>query len=105
MPRTARDHVASATTIRPLQSTAITAGYPPERTPGRLRGRPGKKLPSAPRFAPIRLDGVDGIGHGPAPFTAAFEIAFPDGSVLRAARDADYIALEGLVRYLRRRGD
>ena len=66
--------------------------------------RPLRKALPAPRFAPIRLDGLASNPRNVVtPVDAVIEIVFPDGSVLRAARDTDPAALERLVgRFLRR---
>ena len=77
------------------------------RTPrigSRPLGRPRKTPPSV-RFAPVRLDDTVGARHPPAPMAAVFELVFPDGLILRVARDADPVALEQFFTRLRRRMD
>ena len=66
--------------------------------------RPRKRQRKA-RFAPIRLDGAAAAPHIPAPLGTAFEVLFPDGLILRVARDADPVTLEQFFRRLRRRMD
>ena len=89
MPRTYRHTVAAAV------SAALV----------RPRGRPRKEAFPAARFAPIRLADAAGVRRDAAPFACDFELGFPDGLVLRVARDAEPAALERLVRQLRRLGE
>ena len=67
--------------------------------------RARKNKTAAARFAPVCLVEADTAPAGGAPLSAAFEIAFPDGLVLRVARDADPDATERLLVLLRRRAD
>jgi len=89
MPRTYRRTVAEAV------ATACV----------RPRGRPRKEAFPAARFAPIRLADAVSERHDAVPFACAFELSFPDGLLLRVAREADPAALERLVRQLRRLGE
>ena len=68
----------------------------------RPRGRPRKTSLPAACFAPIRL--ADAAGARPD-FACAFELLFPDGLALRAARDADPAVFERLAVCLRQRGE
>ena len=69
----------------------------------RVRSR---KPPVKPRFAAIRL-GDPTVGARPVPvqMAADFELLFPDGLILRVARDADPVTLEQFFRRFRRRMD
>ena len=69
----------------------------------RVRSR---KPPVKTRFAAIHLDdsAVD-ARPSPVQMAADFELLFPDGLILRVARDADPVTLEQFFRRFRRRMD
>ena len=71
----------------------------------RSRGRPRKTPLPVVRFAPVRLADAMGTQPDGEVLACVFELRFPDGMILRVARDADFAVIERLLHHLRRRGE